>query len=501
MISVGTMLLWLLMGLVCLALLIFAGFTIYLYYLHAQYDHLPGPKRDGFFKGNMTLVHENRNNRGITIHQIWTELAHEYSPLFVFWFYHRPVVMITDDQAVKEVLITKKLPRDGFGYSHLSSLFGERMLGNALLSEVSEEEWHWKRAALDPAFHRPSLLGMIDSFSTICDSFLQRLQTLADGKTRVSMAEELVRINLDMVAKVAYDLDWNATNDPQSPIPSKARIALEGLVQSFRKPFIRFQPSTFAYQAKCRDAVRFLRGVAKGVIEKRQEEKRMGEDERNDILSHILLLPDRDNRTTMDDMVDHFMTFVVGGEETESNHLAFLLAGILSNPEVEERLVAEIDEVLGSRVFVRSEDISKLKYLEQVSKEALRLHPPQPAITRMTNEAVTLGGLDIPVQTSVMVDAYVLHHHAKYWEDPEKFDPDRFAPANQDKVAHYAYLPFSLGRHSCIGMRFANLETKIVIARLLQVFKLTLVPGQDLKQVEHLSLTPKNGVQCTVTLR
>lgn len=119
----------------------------------------------------------------------------------------------------------------------------------------------------------------------------------------------------------------------------------------------------------------------------------------------------------------------------------------------------------------------------------------------MTNEAVTLGGLDIPAQTSVMVDAYVLHHHAKYWEDPEKFDPDRFAPANQDKVAHYAYLPFSLGRHSCIGMRFANLETKIVIARLLQVFKLTLVPGQDLKQVEHLSLTPKNGVQCTVTLR
>lgn len=202
MISVGTVLLWLLAGVVCTALIILTGFTIYLYYLHAKYDHLPGPKRDGFFKGNMALVHENRNKRGVTVHQIWAELGQKYSPLFVFWFYHRPVVMITDDQAVKEVLITKKLPRDTFGYSHFSSLFGERMLGCGLLSEVSDEEWQWKRTTLDPAFHRPTLLGMIDSFSTICDSFLERLQTLADGKTEVSMAQELVRINLDMVAKV-----------------------------------------------------------------------------------------------------------------------------------------------------------------------------------------------------------------------------------------------------------------------------------------------------------
>ena len=202
MISVGTILLWVLTGVVCSAFLVFVGFTIYLYYLHAKYDHLPGPKRDGFFKGNMALVHEKRNKSGVTVHQVWAELGLKYSPMFVFWFYYRPVVMITDDQAVKEVLITKKLPRDTFGYDHFSSLFGERMLGRALFSEVSEKEWQWKRSTLDPAFHRPNLLGMIDSFSTICDSFLQRLETLADGKTQVSMAEELVRINLDMVAKV-----------------------------------------------------------------------------------------------------------------------------------------------------------------------------------------------------------------------------------------------------------------------------------------------------------
>lgn len=203
MISVGTILLWGATAVLSMAVVAFAGLVIYLYYIHGKYDHLPGPKRDGFFRGNMKLVLEKRTKHGLTIHQIWAELAHHYSPMFVFWFYHRPVVMITDAQLVKEVLITKNLPRDKFGYSHFSSLFGERMLGGGLLSEVSEEEWRWKRTTLDPAFHRPSLMGLMDNFTAICDSFLQRLETLADGKTVVSMAEELVRINLDMVAKVS----------------------------------------------------------------------------------------------------------------------------------------------------------------------------------------------------------------------------------------------------------------------------------------------------------
>ncbi|KAJ7326009.1 hypothetical protein OS493_028731 [Desmophyllum pertusum] len=399
----------------------------------------------------MALVREKRTKCGLTIHQIWAELGHHYSPMFVFWFFHRPVVVITDAQLVKEVLITKNLPRDKFGYSHFSSLFGERMLGKGLLSEVSEEEWRWKRTVIDPAFHRPSLTGLMDSFTTICDSFLQRLETLDDGKTEVSMAEEFVRINLDMIAK----------------------------------------PSTFGYQAKSKEAVRFLRGVARGLIEKRQEENKTGEDQHNDILSHILLLPQKDSRTTMDDMIDHFITFVVGGEETDSNHLTYLLAAITSHPEVEERLVAEIDEVLGSRCAVKYEDLGKLKYLDQASKEALRLHPPKPAITRMTNEKITLGDYHIPAKTSIMVDAHVLHHHIRYWDDPEKFDPDRFAPSNQSKVEHYAYIPFSLGRHTCIGMHFAHIETKMLMARLLQTFKVKLLPGQDLKQVEHLTLRPK----------
>lgn len=165
------------------------------------------------------------------------------------------------------------------------------------------------------------------------------------------------------------------------------------------------------------------------------------------------------------------------------------------------RIVAELDEVLGSRCSVHYEDLARLKYLEHASKEALRLHPPQPAITRMANEEITLGGYHVPANTSIMVNAHVLHHLTRYWDDPEKFDPDRFAPSNHENVEHYAYIPFSLGRHTCIGMHFAQIETKLLIARLLQTFKVNLLPGQDLKQIEHMTLRPKNGVKCALSLR
>ena len=165
------------------------------------------------------------------------------------------------------------------------------------------------------------------------------------------------------------------------------------------------------------------------------------------------------------------------------------------------RIVAEIDEVLGSRCSVRYEDLARLKYLEQAIKEALRLHPPEPAITRMANESMIMGGFHIPAKTSIMVNAYVLHHHSNYWDNPEEFDPERFATCNLENVEHYAYIPFSLGRHTCIGIHFAHTETKLLIARLLQTFKFNLVPGQDLKQIEHMTLSPKNGVRCKLSLR
>jgi cholesterol 24(S)-hydroxylase len=181
----------------CLAL-----YALYLKHLHAKYEHLPGPQREGFFSGNMPMVKRRRNREKIIIHQIWADLAAQHDPLYVFWFFHRPVVMISDAALVKEVLIKLDLPKDPFGYSHFAYLFGQRLLGGSLLSEVDHKSWKKKRALLNPAFNHKYLANLMSQFNQSCGLFLNKLLTLADGETEVSMAEELVRLALDVVGKV-----------------------------------------------------------------------------------------------------------------------------------------------------------------------------------------------------------------------------------------------------------------------------------------------------------
>lgn len=165
------------------------------------------------------------------------------------------------------------------------------------------------------------------------------------------------------------------------------------------------------------------------------------------------------------------------------------------------RAVEEVEEVIGSRQYITYEDLAKLKYLDQTIKEALRLHPPQAPISRITTEDTDLGGFMIPAGTSIMCDVHVQHHNPAYWDEPEKYDPERFSEENKSKIDHYAYFPFSLGPHNCIGMNFAQFETKVILARLLQTFNLDLLPGQTLESVEQMTIRPKDGVLCTLTLR
>ena len=193
---------WFALCILLILLTAFLGIVGYLAYIHSKYDHLPGPKRDSFFSGHMKTVYNRRTKDKVIIHQIWTDIAAQYRPLFVFWFFHRPLVVISDSKIVKEVLVTQNLPKDPFGYSHFSQLFGQRLLGGSLLSETNQELWKRKRTTLNPAFHHSYLLKLMDGFNESCDLFIKKLETMANGKTEVSLAEELVRLTLDVIGKV-----------------------------------------------------------------------------------------------------------------------------------------------------------------------------------------------------------------------------------------------------------------------------------------------------------
>lgn len=160
--------------------------------------------------------------------------------------------------------------------------------------------------------------------------------------------------------------------------------------------------------------------------------------------------------------------------------------------------------MLGCRQFVEYKDLGNLQYLGQTLKEALRVHPPVGGTTRVTTKDENFAGHLIPAGTSVNISWFILHRLPKAWAEPGKFDPDRFSPDAKSSVRSQEamYYPFSIGPRTCIGQTFAQFEARVLMARLLQEFEMTLLPGQnEIKHEERLTLRPKGGVLCTVKRR
>ena len=182
-----------------------------------------------------------------------------------------------------------------------------------------------------------------------------------------------------------------------------------------------------------------------------------------------------------------------------------MVAALLNSPicvNILCRIVQEIEAVLGSRQFVEQKDFGNLQFLGQTLKEGLRLHPPITGTTRITTKEENFGGHIIPVGTSVNISWFIIHRLAEVWPEPEKFDPDRFSPEVKSQIPPSVFCPFSLGPRTCIGQTFAQFEARVLMARLLQEFELTLLPGQsEIKHEEKLTLRPKGGVLCTIKRR
>jgi len=342
----------------------------------------------------------------------------------------------------------------------------------------------------------------MEAFNSSCDLFLAKMDELADGKTVVNMAEEFARVTLDVIGKVAFNVDVNVIRDANSPFPSAVSKGLEGIQQSLRSPFWRVSVSTFPFQRSVSEAAKFIRDFGRKVIRERQEAVSRGDDTPQDILAHILRVAEEDSSLTLEDLVDEFVTFFVAGQETTSNQLSFTLYEILKHPDVENRIIQEIETVLGSRQFVEYKDLGNFQFLGQALKEGLRLHPPISGTTRLTTKDENIGGYLIPAGTSVNFSWFILHRRSEAWQEPEKFNPDRFSPEVWSSVQQSVFYPFSLGPRTCIGQTFAQFEARVIMARLLQEFELTLLPGQnELKHEEKLTLRPKGGVVCTIKRR
>jgi cytochrome P450 len=199
-------------------------------------------------------------------------------------------------------------------------------------------------------------------------------------------------------------------------------------------------------------------------------------------------------------LIDNLLTFYLAGHETTATALTWTLYLLARSPQWSARLEEEIERVTGGEPLA-GEHVERLVLTHQVIKESMRLYPPVPLMTRQAVADARLGEHAVRAGASVVMPIYAIHRHAKRWEDPDAFDPTRFAPDREAAIPRYQYMPFGAGPRICIGMGFAMLEATAMLATLLRGADFAPVPGREPAPVARVTLVPGGGMPLEVRLR
>ncbi|KAG7260636.1 hypothetical protein CRUP_007942 [Coryphaenoides rupestris] len=251
-----------------------------------------------------------------------------------------------------------------------------------------------------------------------------------------------------------------------------------------------------------REACQLLRDTGATWVSNRRAAIQNGENIPKDILTQIIKSVGQEEEMTKEDedfMLDNIVTILIAGQETTANQLAFCIMELARHPDIMEKAQKEVDAVIGMKKEISNEDLGELIYLSQVLKETLRLYPTVPGTSREVSNDMTIGGYNVPGGVIHMFDSYVCGRMDKFFKDPQQFDPDRFHP--DAPKPYYCYYPFALGPRACLGQKFAQMEAKVVMAKLLQRFEFSLVPGQSFDILDTGTLRPKSGVVCNIKHR
>jgi cytochrome P450 len=222
----------------------------------------------------------------------------------------------------------------------------------------------------------------------------------------------------------------------------------------------------------------------------------------DDLLYLLMSARDEETGETMDEkqLRDEVLITFFAGHETTAQLFSWTAYMLDQHPQVESRLHAELEEVLGGRTPTL-DDIPRLVYTRQVVDEVLRLYSPVAVTARDVIETDEIGGYEIPAGSMVMVAPYLTHRHPEFWETPLQFNPEHFTPEAVKARPRYAYYPFGAGQRTCLGMHFALLEAVLVLGEALQRYRFRLLPGQEIEPVFMGTLRPCGDIMMKLEAR
>jgi len=372
------------------------------------------------------------------------------------------------------------------------------VLGEGLLT--SEEPLHMRQRRLaQPAFLRQRIAAYGEVIGQNATAISQNWQS---GKVR-DLHEDMLELALRIVGKCLFDLDVQSQEEVKKI--SAAVDAFMGFLPLAILPF-----SEHIQRLPLPAMKRIRRGQADldAIIYDMIDERRKSPGDRGDLLSMLLEAVDpEDPMASMSNQQvhDECVTIMLAGHETTANALSFALWLLAKNPDVQFRLNQEATVVLGDRAPT-AEDYVRLPYATQVFSETLRLYPPVWVMARTCIQPYEIAGYGIPRGAVLVAPQFVVHRDARFYSDPLRFDPERFAAEKKDAAKvrpRFAFFPFAAGSRQCIGEGLAWMEGVLSLATIARDWRLSLPPGSptEIAMNPAISLRPKHGVPLIVERR
>jgi cytochrome P450 len=405
--------------------------------------------------------------------------------------YRGRITYVTDPPLIKRILLDEfadfpKTPVERYVFSGL--------LGSGLLT-THGSEWRWQRQAAAPIFRHAEILRYGPVMSAAAEGVVAKWRAQVPGAVR-RVDDDTTRAAFSVIAETMLHSDDPAVtaalersnSDYLLPMSWPAVYGMLGLPQ--RLPYPR--------RGVRRDAERDMRASVGNLVRERRRQTAT----RVDLMTRLLAARDPESGQSMSDerMVDNLLAFLLAGHETTAKSLAWMLYLVARSPAWESRLLEEITAVAGCAP-VEAAHVERLTATAMFIKEAMRLYPPISSLVRVATKDVDLAGTAVRAGSLIVIPIFAIHRHRLLWDDPHRFDPQRFAPEAEARLVRYQYMPFGAGPRICIGASFAMLEATIMLATFVRAARFEVPAGHVPIPLSRVALQPKNGMPLLVSMR
>jgi cytochrome P450 len=442
-------------------------------------------------------------------------IAYKYGDISYFKLGRQHVYLINNPDYIEKVLV----------YDHRNFTKGKRLqLAKALLGEglvTSEGDLHTRqRRIIQPIFH-PKQIATYGKF--IIDYASSLKQKWKDGDTR-DILKEMMQLTLSIICKSVLNYDVGSEAEYVGKDLTICRNYSKRLQSPLGQVVNRIPILPNVKGAK--KAKEDLDKLIYGLIKERRESYENESDNKNydDLLTRLLHTQDdivtKSSQTDRGKSIsnasitgttasgmsdkqvrDEVMTIFIAGHETTANALTWTFYLLAQNSDIEKKLLDELDTVIDVNRTPTVDDISKLKFTDNVFRESMRLYPPVWSIGRYVDNDYTLGKYTIPSGSTIMMSQYVMHHDPRFYHEPERFDPERWRSEAKSTTPRFSYFPFGGGIRGCIGESFAWMEGILVIATIVRQWKMRLVSGHRVELDPAITLRPRYGMQMKLERR